>query len=156
MSDVDEVFDRLTQANELMFHNGHVTDEEIRQLTDATGCTLPQDYLAFLKRFGYAVWEGHAIYGVYDFGNDKIPASFDYSATLATQDARKLCSKEPYPRMNDSLVLEMDGMGGYFILLSTAAGEDDAVLWVNYEDEWVVTDSWDSFTAFLDHQLAAV
>lgn len=41
-------------------YQGVVTDADIRDIEVRTGCKLPDDYVEFIKAFGFAFWEHSA------------------------------------------------------------------------------------------------
>ena len=53
------------------------------------------------------------------------------------------------PFFMTSIVIGTDGSGGYYLLFHSEAN-DVAVLWVNLDEGWVITDRWSSFADFLD------
>jgi hypothetical protein len=154
MKAIDKAINRLMKEEVLYVYKGQVTDSDVQEIATKTGCALTDDYVTFVKRCGFALWEGHAINGVFDLDDEELDG-YDFSAVSVTAEARKRHRKKPYPRRDDSIVVEEDGMGGYFLLVSATVNTDERVLWVNYDDEWVVTEHWPTFTDFLVYQLDA-
>lgn len=153
MSTIDSVIGDLLREAELDIHCGIVTDADVYRVAEGTDCDLPPDYVAFLRRCGFAFWVGHAVNGVYDETDDRFPNSYNFSAVRQTAAARQLHAGHPYPELERSVVIGKDDMGGYFLLVSAAVVTPKRVLWVNSDEDWVVTNSWASFTEFLAAQL---
>ena len=152
MNTIDDAIAKLLEVEELDTYQGTVTEADVDSIATATGCSLPNDYRQFLLRFGFAIWVGHSIYGVYDPTDERFPPSYNFSAVEATLRARALHQDDPYPFLLDSLVIDVDGMGGYFLLVSESADTPNRVMWVNQDETWVLTKSWSTFASFLhDH-----
>lgn len=149
MRPIDVAIQRLLLTEDLDIYEGSVPDSEVVRIDDATQCSISEDNVAFLKRCGFAFWVGHGIFGVFDTKDARFPESFNFSAVEQTRRARELHRKDPYPYFNESVVLEADGMGGYFLLRS-----DHCVVWVSRDETWIETQLWISFAAYLEHQLS--
>lgn len=147
------LIERVSKIDAVDTYQGVVTHADIRDIEVRTGCKLPDDYVEFVKALGFAFWE-HSIFGVYDPAKTDIPPSYNFSAITQTERARALYAEEKYPAFEESIVIDTDGMGGYFLLVSTTSTLPDRVLWVNQEEEWVVTKRWKSFYSYLEYQLS--
>lgn len=82
--------------------------------------------------------------------DSRFPESYNFSAVEQTSRARELHRKDPYPYIDESVVLETDEMGGYFLLCS-----DKGVVWVSCDETWIETRRWESFATYLEHQLSS-
>jgi len=154
MKSVVDVIAKLKQAEKLETYQGEVSDSEVELLSTVSGCILPSDYLYFLKACGFASWFGNSVFGIYDSNDTRFPSSFNFSAARQTSRARELNTQDHYPDYEKSIVIGVDGMGGYFLLLSHDDSEPIGVKWVNYDETWVITETWQTFTDFLEFQLA--
>ena len=86
--------------------------------------------------------------------DQRLPKTYMCSAITRTIRARDLHKDNPYPYYNNSVVIEYDDIGGYFLLLSCKLKVENEVLWVNQDEDWVVTYSWPTFAHYLDFQLS--
>ena len=134
-------------------YQGAIKDANIREIEAKTGCILPDDYIEFVKVFGFASWE-HSVFGVYDNSQTHIPPSYNFSAITQTERARAMHASDKYPAFSESIVIGTDCMGGYFLLVSTTSTLPDRVLWVSHDELWVVTERWKSFYSYLEYQLS--
>lgn len=154
MAKIDQAIERLRRLGEdVDFGLEPVISTEIDALAKAVGCRLPADYVEFLKSCGFAFWSGHAVRGIQPTTDTRFPSSYCLDAARETASVRALESAEPYPHFESSLVLEQDGMGGYFLLISEDINTPDRVMWVNREETWVTTNRWASFADYLLYQL---
>jgi hypothetical protein len=67
---------------------------------------------------GFASWVGRSAYGVCDPSDSRFPPSYNFSAVEHTSRARQLHRADPFPFMSESVVINTDGEGGYFLLIS--------------------------------------
>ena len=153
MDSIAVVIAQLRQVEKLDTYQDDVTDADVTQLAALTGCVLPSDYVEFLKSCGFASWVGHSVYGIFDMNDERFPSSYCFSAAEQTARARALHHQDPYPFHGESIVIDKDGMGGYFLLLSENVPGSNRVVWVNRDEEWMVTMGWGTFADFLAYQL---
>jgi hypothetical protein len=149
-----ETIAKLKSAPDLETYQGSVSDAQVSEISSQTGCKLHREYVEFLLAFGFALWDGHVVYGVFDENDSRYPKSYNFSAITQTKEARQLHRNSKYPHYDDSIVIEKDGMGGYFLLVSANDQGASPVVWVDMDEDWVVTKTWDSFESFLEYQLA--
>ena len=122
---------------------------EIEQIERGLGITLVEEYKDFLRRFGYARWFGHAIYGVYLPGNSSAP-SYDYDTVRWTLQARSELLPDviaPLPR--DANILDRYDAGGYYILFSHESSKAGSVALIDHEQQGQVSQEWSSFEEFV-------
>jgi hypothetical protein len=148
-----EVLSKLAKADELDIFQGSVPESDVQLLSEKTNCELPVDYKLFLTTVGFASWSGHSVFGIYDTNDSRFPDSYNYSALAQTIKARKLHNTDHYPFYDNSIVIGKDGMGGFFVLLCDGVSSQEGVRWISQDEQWVITQSWDSFTSFLSSQL---
>jgi hypothetical protein len=148
-----ETIEKLKSAPDIEFYQGTVSDTQVSEISTQTGCKLPGDYVEFLQAFGFALWSGHIVYGVFDANDSRYPESYNFSAITQTAEARRLHPNAKYPYYDNSIVIGEDGMGGYFLLVSADEHGASAVVWVDMDEDWVVTETFDSFESFLKYQL---
>ena len=154
MENIDRAIKRLMSASELDVHQGQVTDDDVAELIRATNCVLPADYLVFLRRCGFASWEGHSVYGIYDFSDARFPKSYNFSALVQTARTKEFYAGDPYPYMASLVLIGKDGMGGFFLLISSESNSDGGVNWLSYDEYWFVTKFWESFSYLLEYLLS--
>jgi hypothetical protein len=154
---MNKTIKKLMSLPDFEIYQGKVSVAQISEITTKTGVVLPSDYVEFLKACGFIIWFGHAVNGVYDDKDSRFPESFNFSAITQTLEARQDYQIGKYPYYDNSLVIGKDDMGGYFLLLSaTKPAGQPSVAWVNMDDHWVVTQTWDSFESFLETQLSNI
>lgn len=153
MLDINPVIEHLLKANELETYQGPVSEKDIYKLIVDTNCTLCADYLTFLRRCGFASWDGHSVFGIYDVNDSRFPRSYCFSASQQTLKARNLNINKPYPHMDDSIVIGTDSMSGYFLLLSESTTQDRGVRWISFDEDWTTTKAWESFASYLEYLL---
>lgn len=144
---------KLMSTPDVDTYQGTVSDAQISEIAFQTGCVLPADYVEFLKSCGFAFWTGHTVNGVFDDNDSRFPKSYNFSAIAQTAKARQQHSNRKYPYYGHSVVVSKDDMGGYFLLASAVDASAPPVAWVNFDEDWVITRSWDSFESFLESQL---
>ena len=149
-----ETIEKLMSAPELDTYQGNVTEDQLSAIESQTGCVLPPDYVEFLRVCGFAFWTGFAVNGAFDENDPRFPKSYNFSAITQTKRAREAQKNSKYPHYDNSVVIGKDDMGGYFLLVSAADRSSPRVVWVDLDEDWVVTKSWDSFESFLKSQLA--
>lgn len=151
---MQKTIEKLMSASDLDIYQASVSDAQISEIASQTGCVLSTDYIQFLRTCGFAFWTGHAVNGVFDENDSRFPKSYNFSAITQTSRARQRHLESKYPYYENSIVIGKDDMGGYFLLVSAADLDAVRVVWVNMDDQWVVTQTWDSFESFLESQLA--
>lgn len=144
---------KLMSAPDLDIYEGQVSDVQVAELAAQTGCVLPADYVEFLRSCGFAFWTGHAVNGIFDDDDARFPKSYNFSAITQTNRARQTHASSKYPYFDNSVVIGKDDIGGYFLLVSHPEPGKPQVVWVNRDEEWVVTQSWDSFERYLKSRL---
>lgn len=150
---MDATIAKLIQANELDIYLGQVGKDDLENVIAKTGCALPDDYITFLTSVGFAFWTGHAINGIYEENDERFPKSYNFSVITQTMRTRQKYSDCHYFNYNNSMVIGKDDMGGFFLLISADIPTSHRVLWINYDDEWIITDRWVTFADFLNSQL---
>ena len=150
---IEDTVALLKKADELDTFEGSVSKLDVAQIEDFAGFPMPKDYIYFLLECGFASWLGHSIYGIFDATDSRFPKSYNYSAITQTLRAREFNEQRKFPYFEDSLVIGSDGMGGYYVLIGVKSNEHHKVLWLSFDDDWVVTKKWNSFDLFLTEQL---
>lgn len=149
MIDISTALAKLALAPELDDYGSTVLESQIDLLQSFAEAILPDDYKLFLTRHGFAFWVGYAIYGIYDDADARFPKSYNFSAQTQTVRARLMHSANHYPFFLSSLVIGNDETGGYYLLVISEDLPDHSVVWVAFDDDWVVTEKWQSFAAYL-------
>ena len=115
--EIDTLLDRLALAPE--FEGGSpASPEQIAAIESALRVSLSPSYERFLTRFGFAIWDGNALFGVYELGN-RFPKSFDFDTCRQTTRARNESLPGGVMRIPDegNVVKRYEG-GGWYILFS--------------------------------------
>jgi antitoxin YobK len=154
MATLQETFERLTTLPKFRADRP-ATDEEIRRIQTELNLRLPDEYLQFLKRFGYVHWFGHEIYGIRPIN----PATGEPSITPDCAKVTKGEKKPNNPLGTSSLppahvVISTDGGGGNFVLFGIGAPHEGEVHYYNFEDQAEPIRTWKTFQDFLEHRIA--
>ncbi|CAN5212690.1 hypothetical protein BH11PLA2_BH11PLA2_02290 [soil metagenome] len=129
-----------------------VTPNDVKSLQSEMGLTFPEDYLSFLIKYGFALFDGAIIFGIAPVvGIEK--KSFDFSVSRQTQSAK---DEKPddlgfIHAVKDGAVVGTDDSGGYYILFATSSAHSGKVSHIKHDSQWLEVDSWPSFTHYLKH-----
>lgn len=119
------------------FRHGRATSlEGIKAIEDSLRIQLPEQFKEFLQRFGFALWEGHAIYGLYDLGS-ALPPSFDLDAVRQTTKQRQRPVPAPFAHIAaEGIVIKKYEAGGFYFLFGDGTSRAGQVVLFQFgEDE---------------------
>lgn len=137
--ELNEIFRRLEEKEG--FHCGEGQNEEaIEELERKLNMSLSEQYKAFLKRYGYAYWEGGRIYGI----SKKIEEDVTHKNKLI----RKLEQPENLKLPDDAVPIEDYG-DAFIMLFAKDSPRSGAVVLYLSEHPWPEK-SWESFKDFLE------
>ena len=130
------------------------TDAEIDAIQRELNVRLPDQYLQFLRAFGYAHWFGHEIFGIRPLNPATGQPSITPDVVAMTNAEKKLT------RLNESdslppnvLVISVDGGGGVFLLFPAGSPREGEVHWYNFEDAAEAIEVWSSFQEYLEYEI---
>jgi len=153
MSSLDEIFARLSGLPKFRSDRA-ATDGEIRRIETELNLRLPDEYLQFLRRFGYVHWFGHEIYGIRPANPATGKPSITPDCVKVTRDRRNpdnpigTCSLPPA-----HVVISTDGGGGNFVLFGVGALCGGEVHYYNFIDSAEPITTWRTFRDYLEHQI---
>jgi hypothetical protein len=152
MPEIADLLDRLESVPDIM-RGAPADDARLKAIENNLGVKLPDDYAAFLRRFGFALWDGGCVNGSYQMDEENLPG-YDFDVvrnTLEQRRAKRPKHFEPLPK--DGMVLDDDQAGGYFVLMSASSPKCRGVVYYNYEDAGGPDESWPTFADFLAERL---
>lgn len=153
MATLQETFARLTALPKFRADRP-ATDEEIKLIQTELNLHLPDEYLQFLKRFGYVHWFGHETYGIRPVN----PAPGKPSITPDCVKVTKGEKKPDNPLGTSSLppdhvVISTDGGGGNFVLFGLDVLHGGEVHYYNFEDMAKPIKAWKTFQDYLEYRI---
>lgn len=153
MSTIDETLERLTTLPKFRADRP-ATDEDVARIQTELNLRLPDEYVQFLKRFGYVHWFGHEIYGIHPVN----PATGELSVTPDCVKVTKGEKRPDNPLGTSSLrsahvVISTDGGGGNVVLFGLDAPHGGEVHYYNLEDQAEPIQVWQTFLDYLEYQI---
>lgn len=147
--EIDRIISRLSKSLEDFEIGDSVTGEEIKSIEFEFSVVLPPDYKYFLKKYGYAFWDGAGVLGICHDPDDEEYFSMPYFTRV---DRNKNLPDFFMPRPEHTIVVGPYGGGGRFFLHCANGdycGKVELLLTeLNGKPD---SKTWDSFTDFLDH-----
>lgn len=113
MPAIEELLDRLESVPDIV-RGTPADDARLAAIEKELGVKLPDNYAAFLRRFGFALWDGGCVNGYYEMDLENLPG-YDFDVVHNTLEQRRAkVPKGVTPLPKDGLVLDDDQAGGYF------------------------------------------
>lgn len=154
MAELQQTLDRLTTLP--MFEaEGPATAEEIKQIETELCVTLPEQYVEFLKRFGYVGWFGNEILGIRPI--DRLTgqrSTVTFDCVSRTKKSRR--PDNPLGTANFSrehVIIATDGGGGNYLLFTAGSPHEGEVHYYNFEDRPDPIHVWKTFQDYLEHRI---
>jgi hypothetical protein len=145
MTNFEIALDRLREKEGFECH-GNLDDRQIISMEKELGISFPESYKVFLKKYGYAEWFGHTIYG---YAEDE-----DYHTVACTIELREDEIPHDFQRVpNEGCVLEIYGGGGCYFLFSKESNRAGQVALFLDELNGNEAELWSTFELFLDYML---
>lgn len=146
MSDLETTLKKFKKKKVFECH-GPLSEESVNDMQESLGISFPEPYRVFLKKYGYFLWFGHAIYG---YSEDE-----DYHTVVRTKELREEEIPDDFERIpREGCVLEDYGGGGYFFLFSKESARSGQVALFVDELYGGEADSWENFDAFVKYMLS--
>jgi hypothetical protein len=154
MATLQQTLTRLTTL--YMFESGSPAgDEEIRRIEAELGLVLPDPYVQFLKRFGYAGAFGWDILGTppgdTSCGRPATVASDCITTTKRERDPKNPLGTASLP--HGHVVISQDGGGGNIVLFGVGAPHEGEVHYYNLEDQAEPIRMWNTFQDYLEDRI---
>jgi SMI1/KNR4 family protein SUKH-1 len=154
MADLQKILNRLTTLPKFQAERPADKDE-IQRIEAELGVVLPQQYVEFLQRFGYARWFGQIIYGIRPTdratGRASTVISDCVSRTKKEQDPNNPLGTTHLPR--DHVVIATDGGGGNYVLFTVGSPHEGQVHYYNFEDQAEPIQVWKTFQDYLESRI---
>lgn len=142
--DLTKYFDTMRRRENFSCREFGASDQEISNLENNLNIELPEDYVAFLKTFGFAWWFGWIIYGISE--NERRDALFQ---TLKARNEKLPLDFKRIPL--EGIVISKYEGGGYYFLYSKdcpRSGEVSLIIDETFGNE---VQTWKSFKDFLGY-----
>ena len=154
MADLRQTLDRLRTLP--MFEADRpATAQEIKRIETELNVILPEQYVEFLHRFGYAGWFGNEILGIRPI--DRITGR----PSTVTPDCVSRTKKERQPSNPlgtahvppGHVVIATDGGGGNYLLFTEGSPYEGQVHYYNLEDRAEPIRVWKTFQDYLEYRI---
>jgi hypothetical protein len=150
MAAIAKVLDRLGKVVPRGGRGKPAKQADIAQIESSLNVSLPPDYSEFLRRFGFAIWDGKTVNGCFEL-DDENWEGYDFDAVRVTQELRAgRTPRKLKALLGRAVVIDDDQAGGYYLLVSTDAERAGQVVYFSEDGE---EESWPNFTAFLAERL---
>jgi hypothetical protein len=152
MRDLTDTFARLS-ALPMFEAEPPATQDQISAIESQLGVRLPEQYVAFLRRYGYAGWFGYEVLGVRPIDpTTGAPSTVTHDCVSATKEARDPTNPLGTTHLgHDHVAISTDGGGGYFVLFAAGSPLAGQVHYYNFEDAAEPLQVWQDFAAFLEY-----
>jgi hypothetical protein len=137
---VTDFFEAMKRKKNFTCGRG-ATDEDVKKIEMTLDVQLPNDYVLFLKIFGYVWWFGEAIYG---FSEDP-----EYDVLSATLMARAERLPNLFHRFPDRALTLREYNGGYIVLYSLDGDRNGGVGWLESDELNSEVEHWATFEEYL-------
>ena len=141
MNNLDEIIEKFKNKEGFECH-GQLNEEIVDEMECKLEITFPEQYKAFLRKYGYIEWYGHAVFG---YSTDE-----DYCTVESTIAYRDGGMPSEFERISqEGCILEYYGGGGYYFLFSnTSARAGQVALYID-ESFGQEVRCWQTFEEFL-------
>lgn len=155
MVDLEQTFKRLVTLPKFRADRP-AADDEITRIQAELNLRLPDEYLQFLKRFGYAHWFGHEIYGIRPINPATGEPSITPDCVAVTQGEKNPGNPIGTASLPPAhVVISTDGGGGNIILFGVGAPSEGEVHYYNFEDKAEPIQVWKTFQDYLEYEIEA-
>ncbi|PWU05315.1 MAG: hypothetical protein C5B43_03530 [Verrucomicrobia bacterium] len=139
--ELQEIFNKLKEKEG--FNCGQPQNENsISQLEKELKLTFPEEYKEFLKKFGFATWNGGQIYGA----SKNLEENVIHKNKLVREDIQP----EEFIKLPDHAFLIEDYGDAFFMLFEkNSKRSGQVVLYLSEKPDWEEK-SWPSFKIFLE------
>lgn len=155
MAELQQTFERLMTLPKFRADRP-ATDDEITRIQTELNLRLPDEYLQFLKRFGYVHWFDHEIYGIRPVNPATGKPSITPDCVKITKDEKKPDNPIGTASLPPAhVVISTDGGGGNIVLFGVDTPHGGEVHYYNFEDKAEPIQTWKTFQDYLEHEIEA-